>query len=116
MARCRSASGRFRYLAQPGSTSGSLPLILPPLVFLPYVLWTLEDARTTPSLVPTAEHADATASPDWILWVPRAFLDRESRERIGRLVSSGAYTPRVVRGEAALLVRADRRQSLAYLK
>jgi hypothetical protein len=90
--------------------------VLTPLVFLPYVLWTLEDTRTTPALVPAAEHADATASPDWILWVPRAFLDRDSRERIGRLVASGAYTPRVVRGEAALLVRTDRQQPLAYLK
>jgi len=42
--------------------------------------------------------------------------DRESRERIGRVVTSGAYTPRMVRGEAALLVRTNRRQSLAYLK
>jgi hypothetical protein len=90
--------------------------VLTPLVFLPYVLWTLEDTRAAPGLVPAAEHADATAAPDWILWVPRAFLDRESRERIGRLVTSGAYTPRIVRGEAALLVRTDRRQSLAYLK
>jgi hypothetical protein len=90
--------------------------VLTPLVFLPYVLWTLEDTRATPALVPAAEHALAGATPDWILWVPRAFLDRESRERIGQLVASGAYTPRVVRGDAALLVRTERAEPLAYLK
>jgi hypothetical protein len=87
--------------------------VLTPLVFLPYVLWTLADTRSTPALAPTAEHASADAKPDWILWVPSAFLDRDSRERIGRLVAGGGYTPRVVRGDAALLVRTDRGQPLA---
>ena len=90
--------------------------VLTPVVFLPYVLWTLPDARATPDLVATAEHADPDAAPDWILWVPRAFLDRESRERIGRLVASGAYVPRMIRDDAALLVRQDRSVPLAYLK
>jgi hypothetical protein len=90
--------------------------VLTPLAFLPYLLWTLEDARQVPTLVTAAEHADPTVSPDWILWVPRVMLDRESRERIRRLVTSGAYTPRVVRGDAALLVRRDRGEPLAYLK
>jgi hypothetical protein len=87
--------------------------VLTPLVFLPYVLWTFADTRRTPALVPTAEHASTDAKPDWILWVPRAFLDRDSRERIGRLVAGGGYTPRVVRDDAALLVRTDRTQPLA---
>jgi hypothetical protein len=90
--------------------------VMTPLVFLPYVLWTLPDTRATPALVPTAEHASADDAPDWILWVPRAFLDAESRERVGRLAGSGAYTARATRGDAALLVRRDRPQSLAYLK
>jgi len=90
--------------------------VLTPVVFLPYVLWALPDARATPTLVAAAEHTDADAAPDWILWVPRAFLDRESRERIGRLVASGAYVPRMTRDDAALLVRANRDAPLAYLK
>jgi hypothetical protein len=90
--------------------------VLTPLVFLPYVLWTLDDTRAHPQLVSAAEHAETANSPDWILWVPRAFIDRESRERVGRLVASGAYAPRVVRGDAALLVRANRSEPLAYLK
>jgi hypothetical protein len=79
-------------------------------------LWTLDDTRAHPQLVSAAEHAETANSPDWILWVPRAFIDRESRERVGRLVASGAYAPRVVRGDAALLVRANRSEPLAYLK
>jgi hypothetical protein len=79
-------------------------------------MWTLDDARVHPQLVSAAEQAGAADAPDWILWVPRAFIDRDSRERIGRLVASGAYAPRVVRGDAALLVRARRTEPLAYLK
>ena len=90
--------------------------VLTPFVFLPYVLWALPDARATPSLVAAAEHVDVASAPDWILWVPRAFLDAASRERIGRLVASGAYTALVVRDDAALLVRQDRSAPLAYLK
>jgi len=90
--------------------------VLTPLVFLPYVMWTLADTRAQPQLVSAAEHAGSADAPDWILWVPRAFIDRDSRERIGRLVASGAYAPRVVRGESALLVRTHRGEPLAYLK
>ena len=90
--------------------------VLTPLVFLPYVLWTLDDARAHPQLVSAAEHGDRADAPDWILWVPRAFIDRDSRERVGRLVASGAYAPRVVRGDAALLVRTHRGEPLAYSK
>lgn len=89
--------------------------VLTPFVFLPYVVWTFADARERPELVSAAEHTTAAHDPDWILWVPRAFLDRESRERTARLVASGAYTPRLTRGDAALLVR-TRSAPLAYLK
>ena len=87
--------------------------VLTPLVFLPYVLWTLEDTRATPQLVSTAEHEGDGVAPDWIIWVPRAFLDRESRERVGRLVASGHYQQRLATGDAALLVRTERSAPLA---
>lgn len=90
--------------------------ILTPFVFLPYVLWTIDDTRRAPALVTAAELAPPEAAPDWILWVPRALLDRESRERIGRLVASGTYEPRVVRGESALLERRPAHPPLAYLQ
>jgi hypothetical protein len=87
--------------------------VLTPLVFLPYVLWTLEDTRSAPSLVATAEHDGPEVEPDWILWVPRAFLDQASRERVGRLIASGRYERRFAVGEAALLARVDRPAPLA---
>ena len=87
--------------------------VLTPLVFLPYVLWTLEDTRSAPQLVATAEHDGTGIDPDWILWVPRAFLDQASRERVGRLVASGRYEQRYAAGDSALLARIDRPAPLA---
>jgi len=87
--------------------------LLTPLVFLPYALWTLDDARAAPSLIATAEHAENTGDPDWILWVPHAFLDRATRDRVGRLAGSGRYTALVSAGDAALLARIDRQPPLA---
>ena len=87
--------------------------VLTPLAFLPYLLWQLDDARTHPALVITAEQVAADAAlppPDWIVYVPQAFLKQETRDYVQRLLAQGGYEPRLVRGEAALLARTGRRQ------
>jgi hypothetical protein len=92
--------------------------ILTPLAFLPYLLWTIDDARTHPSLIRTAEMEEETGPqepPDWVLYVPLAFLRQGTRERVDALLGSGLYVPLVMGDDAvgALYVRRDRRQPLA---
>lgn len=92
--------------------------ILAPLAFLPYLLWTLDDARQHPELVRTAEAFAQSASPqppDWILYVPKIAIGAKTVEAENALLATGLYKPLMVSDEApgALYVRADRTQPLA---
>src|SRR5262249_59274102 len=94
--------------------------ILTPLAFYPWFLWTIDDARAHPSLVRLAETRDADtgdAPPDWVLYVPGAFIRDEARTRVATLLNSGLYTPVVAGADdvGALYVRRDRATPLARL-
>jgi hypothetical protein len=95
--------------------------ILTPLAFMPYLLWTIDDARIHPSVIRTAEMQEDTGPqepPDWVLYVPLAFIRQGTRERVDALLGSGLYVPVVAGDDAvgALYVRRDRRQPLARLE
>jgi hypothetical protein len=90
--------------------------ILTPLAFLPYLMWTIDEARAQPALIRMAEMpAQETAPPDWVLYVPAFFLRDETRGQVERLLSTGLYAPLLADGGGigALYVRRDRAQPLA---
>lgn len=92
--------------------------VLTALAFLPWLVWTLEDARAHPELVRTGTGGagdDAAAPrPDWIVYAPQVFLNPAIRARFDALLASGEYEPRFVDGPDALLVRSDRDGALAW--
>jgi hypothetical protein len=97
-------------------TSGQT--ILTPLAFFPYLLWTIDDMRLHPALVRMAEVQDQESGqtpPDWVLYVPQAFLRQEALAPVEALLGSGLYTPMLVSpdGSAALYVRRDHYEPLA---
>ena len=80
--------------------------ILTPLAFRPYLLWQLDDARREPSLVLNAEQwaiSSDPPTPDWILYVPESYLNRETRQVVEGFLRRGQYEPRVIEGGSALL-------------
>ena len=84
--------------------------ILAPVAYLPYLLWTQDELRAFPALVRTADtwgQDGGTALPDWVYWVPQAFLRSETRRAVEALLAQGGYRPAVTdgRGTAALFVR-----------
>ncbi len=84
--------------------------VLAPLAFFPHALWALQDTRVHPEKVVVAEQAADAASPaqpDWVLYVPQAFLKPATKEYVDALLASGSY--RLVTGapEAALFTRAE---------
>src|SRR5262249_51762619 len=94
--------------------------ILTPLAFYPYLLWRIDEARTDRSLVRLAELErwdDAATPPDWVLYVPKAFLRAEVKARVEALLGSGLYEPVFAGGAdvGALYVRQDHRLGLARL-
>jgi len=79
--------------------------VLTPLAFLPYVMWQLgptADFDTVLTAEQVAQSGDV-GTPDWILWVPEIFANREARDRIAKLVHGGQYEVRATDGKAALL-------------
>lgn len=90
--------------------------ILTPLAFLPYLVWTIDEARTRPALVRLAEMHDAQGPPpDFVLYVPQLFLREQTRGWVDALLASGLYRPLLADagGAGALYVRQDRPASLA---
>ena len=92
--------------------------ILTPLAFLPYLIWSIDDARLTPDVVRTAELHEEDSKlppPDWILYVPMAFLSPPTREYVNGLLARGTYRPIMVseKGTAALFMRTDKPTPLA---
>ena len=92
--------------------------ILTPLAFFPYLLWTIDDMRLHPALVRMAEvqdHEGAQTPPDWVLYVPQAFLRQEARAPVEALLNSGLYMPVLASADstAALYVRRDHAERLA---
>ena len=94
-------------------TDGQSILTSPAL--LPYLLWTIDDARRHPSLIRMAEvhQNDGGAPPDWVLYIPQFFLRQDTRESVDALLSSGIYEPVMGSGNiGALYVRRDHREAL----
>jgi hypothetical protein len=95
--------------------------ILTPLAFLPYLMWTIDDARLQPSLLRMAEMEEQRttmqAPPDFILYVPQFFLRDQTRGWVDSILSTGMYAPLLggKDGIGALYVRRDRHQPLAKL-
>jgi hypothetical protein len=92
--------------------------ILTPLAFLPYLIWANDDARLSPEVVRTAELPEEDAKlppPDWILYVPMAFLNTPARDYVNGLLQRGSYRPIMVseQGTAALYMRTDKPTPLA---
>jgi hypothetical protein len=82
--------------------------VLAPLALFPHVLWALDDTRLHPERVVVAEQAAeaaGTARPDWVLYVPQAFVKPTTKEYVDALVAEGGY--RLVAGtpQAALFTR-----------
>jgi hypothetical protein len=42
-------------------------------------------------------------TPDWILYVPESYLNRETRQVVEGFLRRGQYEPRVIEGGSALL-------------
>jgi hypothetical protein len=93
------AAGTLGRERLPGQT-----VLAPPALF-PHVLWAFEELRAHPDRVVVTEQAADAASPalpDWVLYVPRAFVKPTTKEYVDALLASGSY--RLVTGtpEAAL--------------
>jgi hypothetical protein len=87
--------------------------VLTPLAFLPWLMWQLGPSAdfTTVLTAEQVTQGDAVGTPDWILWVPEIFANREARDRIGTLVKSGGYQVRASDGKAALLALPPHRRA-----
>jgi len=79
--------------------------VLTPLAFLPYYMWQLGPSADFQTVLTAEQVAQAgdPPTPDWIVWVPDIFANREARDRIATLVHSGQYEVRATDGKAALL-------------
>jgi hypothetical protein len=88
--------------------------VLAPASLTPYLLWRSDEARRAPSRVRVAELEPATdgkTPPEWVLYVPRAFVRESTRAAVEALLASGLYQPLIAGedGVGALYVRRDHR-------
>jgi hypothetical protein len=77
--------------------------VLAPLAFLPYLIWELDDTKST---LITAEHATvhgSSSEPEWILDVPEIYANPKTRDFVATLVKQGGYQVWHTDGKAALL-------------
>lgn len=109
MAFVASTPATFASERAPGET------VLTPLAFLPYMMWQLGPTADFETVLTAEQVAQGRqiGTPDWILWVPDIFANREARDQIAKLVHSGQYQvrARAADGKAALLALPPQRRA-----